>query len=117
MNFNNISGMINRIQRDAKIKSSEKLIVCLNRSCDSMLEDACLLTASGKIQDVFLITESSGGDQADEAAVRLSRTETTWWSSTRAGPVPGTAAPTAFAYTTRNWTSPVSCSVRAAASG
>ncbi len=71
MNFNNISGMIDRIQRDSKLKSGEKLIVCLNRSCDSMLEDACLLTADGKIQDVFLNTESSGGDQADEAAVRL----------------------------------------------
>lgn len=70
MNLKNNSGMIDRIQQDSKLKSGEKLIICLNRSCASMLEDACLLTADGKIRDAFWTTDT-GGVQADEAAVRL----------------------------------------------
>lgn len=70
MNLKNISGVIDRIQQDSKLKSSEKLIICLNRSCASMLEDVSLLTADGKIRDAFWTT-CVGGDQADEAAVQL----------------------------------------------
>lgn len=70
MNANNIGHIINSIQQDPKLRHGEKLIICLNRSCGSMLEDACLLTASGKIQDAFW-TAYSGDDQADEAVVRL----------------------------------------------
>lgn len=70
MDLKNNSGMIDRIQQDSKLKSGEKLIVCLNRSCNSMLEDACLLTAEGKVQDAFWTTDSSGV-QADEASIQL----------------------------------------------
>ena len=70
MNAKNINRTINGIQQDSKLKSSEKLIICLNRSCDSMLEYACLLTANGKIQDAFWTT-CRGGDQADEAVVQI----------------------------------------------
>lgn len=70
MNLKNNSGMIDRIQQDSKLKSGEKLIVCLNRSCDSMLEDACLLGADGTIRDAFW-TVNTCGDQADEAAIQL----------------------------------------------
>lgn len=70
MNTKNINRMIDKIRQDAKLKTGEKLIVCLNRSCDSMLEEACLLTADGKIQDAFW-TKCSGGGQADEASIQL----------------------------------------------
>lgn len=70
MNVKNIDGIVDEIQQDPNLKTGDKLIICLDRSYDSMLEDACLLTADGKIQDAFWTTYSSG-DQADEAAVRL----------------------------------------------
>lgn len=70
MNLKNNSGMIDRIRQDSKLKSGEKLIICLNRSCGSMVEDACLLTTEGKVQNVFWTTDSSGV-QADEASIQL----------------------------------------------
>lgn len=70
MNLERIKGIADVIRQDSALKTGAKLIICLNRSCDSTLEDACLLTADGKIQDA-LWTCRSGDDQADEAAVWL----------------------------------------------
>lgn len=70
MRLEYLRDMIDKIQQDPELKSSEKLIICLNRIYDSMLEDAYLLTAGGEIRDAFWET-SSDGLQEDEAAVQL----------------------------------------------
>lgn len=43
----NIKEIIDAIQQDPALKPGEKLVVCLNRNSESMLEDAFLLTAGG----------------------------------------------------------------------
>lgn len=70
MGTEKINRIVNKVRQDAKLSVGEKLLVCMNRSCDSMLEDAYLLTAEGAVRDVFWTTSMSG-DQADEASIQL----------------------------------------------
>lgn len=63
--------IIRAIQQDANLIPGAKIIVRLNRNCPSMLEDAFLLDAGGRLQNAFWTAEP-GIDQADEAAIRLS---------------------------------------------
>lgn len=67
----NIKNTIREIQQDPALKGKEAIVACLNRKCESMLEDAHLLTAEGSIQPVCYET-SSDGERADEAVIRLS---------------------------------------------
>lgn len=71
MNANDIKRITDKIQRDAELGSGEKIVICLDRTRDSMLEDAYLLTTGGCIQEVFWET-SCDGIQADEAVIRMS---------------------------------------------
>lgn len=66
----NIDRMLSEIQRDPALGAGEKLAVCLNRSCDSMLEDAFLLTPEGEVRDAFWAV-SMNGCQPDEASITL----------------------------------------------
>lgn len=70
MNLKNIDRIVGRIQQDFKVKSGKKLIICLNRSCDSMLEDAFLLTADGTLHNVPYEVNTCG-PKADEAVIRM----------------------------------------------
>ena len=67
---NKTAKIIREIQRAHKPGGEGMLIVCLNRDCDSMLEDAYLLSAEGRLQQVYYAT-SIDGDRADEAVIRL----------------------------------------------
>lgn len=71
MNVKDIKRITDKIQRDAGLGSGEKIVICLDRKRESMLADACLLTAEGGIREVFWET-SSDGIQADEAVIRMS---------------------------------------------
>ncbi|MBD5083781.1 MAG: hypothetical protein HDT33_01610 [Clostridiales bacterium] len=66
-----IEKIINKIQQDPEFKSVDKVVICLNKECPSMLEDAFLLSAEGELQRI--IAESCiNDDQADEAVIRSS---------------------------------------------
>lgn len=70
METKKINRIVNEVRQDTELGVGEKLIICLNRVYDSMLEDAWLLTAEGAVRDAFWET-SSDALQADEAAVQL----------------------------------------------
>lgn len=70
MKHENMDSAVSRIQGDPQLGSVDKIVIFANRDCDSMLEDACLVTGEGAIRDVFWTTSMSG-EQADEAAVQL----------------------------------------------
>lgn len=74
MNYKQIMGIVDRIRQDSSLNQGDKILACLNRGCDSMLEGAYLITASG-VQDVYWET-SSDGIQADEAVIRMSKDRT-----------------------------------------
>lgn len=71
MNAKDIKRITDQIQRDAKLGLGEKIVICLNRTQEAMLEDACLLIAGGGAQEIFWETFSDG-DRADEAVIRMS---------------------------------------------
>lgn len=68
---NKIKRIVGDIQRDPELRSGDKVLICLNKECPSMLEDAFLLSAEGELQRI--IAESNDNDdQADDAVIRLS---------------------------------------------
>lgn len=71
MNAKDFKRIAEKIQQDPELSSGEKLIACLDRSQESMLAGACLLTAGDGIQEIFYETSSDGG-RADEAVIRMS---------------------------------------------
>lgn len=71
MNNKKIVEIADRINQDPELNPGDKILVCLNRSCGSMLEDAYLLTGGG-IRDIYW-EASSDGSQADEAVIRMSK--------------------------------------------
>lgn len=71
MNVKDIKRIADKIQRDAELGFGEKILICVDRKQESMLNDACLLIAEGGIREVFWET-SSDGIQADEAVIRMS---------------------------------------------
>lgn len=71
MNANDIKRITDKIQRDAELGPGEKIVIFLDRTRGSMLEDACLLTTEGDVQDVYWETFCDG-IQADEAVIRMS---------------------------------------------
>lgn len=74
MNVKDIKRITDKIQRDAGLRSGEKIIICLDRKRESMLAYACLLTAEGGVREIFW-EPSSDGIQADEAVIRMSEDE------------------------------------------
>lgn len=71
MNAKDLKRITDQIQRDAELRRGEKIVICLNRTQEAMLEDACLLIAGGGAQEIFWETFSDG-DRADEAVIRMS---------------------------------------------
>lgn len=71
MNAKDLKRITDQIQRDAELGLGEKIVICLNRTQEAMLEDACLLIAGGGAQEIFWETFSDG-DRADEAVIRMS---------------------------------------------
>lgn len=72
MNVKDIKRITDKIQRDAGLGSGEKIVICLDRARESMLADACLLTAGGGVQELFWETFSDE-ERADEAVIRMSK--------------------------------------------
>lgn len=70
MDTKKMKEITNEVRQDTRLGTGEKLLICLDRSCDSILKDAWLLTTDGEIQDTFWET-SMCVDQADEAVIRL----------------------------------------------
>ena len=71
MNAKDLKRITDQIQRDAELGLGEKIVICLNRTQEAMLEDACLLIAGDGAQEIFWETFSDG-DRADEAVIRMS---------------------------------------------
>lgn len=70
----NITKIITDIRRDPELQGQDKMIlVCLNRACDSMLEDAFFLPAEGELpQRMYQEINYGDGTMADEAVIRMS---------------------------------------------
>ncbi len=66
----NLEKTIADIRRNPKLKDGDKLIVCVNPACISMLEDAYLLPAAGSLRDAFWTIGEDDGSES--AAIRLS---------------------------------------------
>ena len=70
----NITKIITDIRQDPELQVQDELIlVCLNRTCDAMLEDAFFLPAKGEppqqmCQEIYY----GDGTMADEAVLRMS---------------------------------------------
>lgn len=71
MEAKKIEKLASTIQQDPQLRSGEKLIVCLDRECLSMLEDAYLLSAEGTLQQAVCASSiSADPDLADDAEIQ-----------------------------------------------
>lgn len=70
MNDKEMKEIVDRIRKDPSLNQGDKILACLNRGCDSMLEAAYLITEGG-VQDICWETFIDG-DRADEAVIHMS---------------------------------------------
>lgn len=71
MEGKDIKRIMDKIRRDPDLGPGDRIIACLDRTRDSMLAGACLLSAGGGVEEIFCETYSDG-DRADEAMIRMS---------------------------------------------
>ena len=69
--FTHFERVAKEILKEEALKNVEIVIVGVDRECDSMLKDACLLTAKGEIEPVSWATYENA-DLSDSAEISLS---------------------------------------------